>query len=188
MSLEQYAPEQLTQMSLIELAYEILLNKKQAMTFNELIEEITDLLNLSEEQVKQKIAQFYTDVNIDGRFICVGENRWGLRSWYPYDQIDEETTPTVKTKKKKKSKKAKAKAKPKPKAKTKVKDDDIEDVDALDDLDEDEVDFDDLDDYDSDDEDTDDEDTDDEDTDDLEEEELIAEDDFEIDDDDDEDE
>ena len=45
--------------------------------------------------------QFYTDMNIDGRFLAIAENQWGLREWYPVEQIEEETAPTVKVRKKK---------------------------------------------------------------------------------------
>lgn len=67
-----------------------------------MVQEIAQVLGLSQEQVNAKIAQFYTDLNIDGRFINLGENRWGLRSWYPYEQIDEEILPQPKPKKKRK--------------------------------------------------------------------------------------
>ena len=66
---------------MIEVVHSVLGDKKQA-TFNELVQEIAQVLGLSQEQVNAKIAQFYTDLNIDGRFINLGENRWGLRSWY----------------------------------------------------------------------------------------------------------
>ena len=59
-----------------------------------MVQEIAQVLGLSQEQVNAKIAQFYTDLNIDGRFINLGENRWGLRSWYPYEQIDEDLAST----------------------------------------------------------------------------------------------
>ncbi|TXF92772.1 DNA-directed RNA polymerase subunit delta, partial [Lactobacillus delbrueckii subsp. bulgaricus] len=52
-------------------------------------------------ELGDRIAQFYTDLNIDGRFLALSDQTWGLRSWYPYDQLDEETQPTVKAKKKK---------------------------------------------------------------------------------------
>lgn len=87
---------------MIEVVHSVLGDKKQATTFNELVQEIAQVLGLSQEQVNAKIAQFYTDLNIDGRFINLGENRWGLRSWYPYEQIDEEILPQPKPKKKRK--------------------------------------------------------------------------------------
>lgn len=102
MNLEQYSPEELKELSMIELAHAIMENKKQAIAFSEIFNEVAEILGLSQEQVAAKISQFYTDLNIDGRFICIGEGRWGLRSWYPYEQIEEEVLPQPKPKKKRK--------------------------------------------------------------------------------------
>ncbi|HFK1507545.1 TPA: DNA-directed RNA polymerase subunit delta, partial [Bacillus mobilis] len=100
MNFKQYSPEELKECSMIEVVHSVLGDKRQATTFNELVQEIAQVLGLSQEQVNAKLAQFYTDLNIDGRFINLGENRWGLRSWYPYEQIDEEILPQPKPKKK----------------------------------------------------------------------------------------
>jgi DNA-directed RNA polymerase subunit delta len=101
-NLQQYSPEELKELSMIELAYAILEEKKQATAFQEIVQEVSGTLGLSQEEVAVRLAQFYTDLNTDGRFISVGENRWGLRSWYPYEQIDEEILPQPKPKKKRK--------------------------------------------------------------------------------------
>ncbi|AGK56064.1 DNA-directed RNA polymerase subunit delta [Bacillus sp. 1NLA3E] len=106
MSLNQYSKEQLQEMSFIEITYDLLVEKKQAIPFNEIMDVIIKALNLSEKEVKSRIAQFYTDMNIDGRFLALGDNRWGLRVWYPVDHVEEEVVPVVKPKKKK-AKKAK---------------------------------------------------------------------------------
>jgi DNA-directed RNA polymerase subunit delta len=134
-SLKQLSKEELRQTSFIELAHEIMTDKKQAVTFQEVLKEIKSLLGISESEVKSRMIQFYTDLNIDGRFIALGENRWGLREWYPVDQIEEETVPTMKSTKKKKAKK-------------KVEEDlDLDDFDDLEDEDlDDDLDYDDLDD------------------------------------------
>lgn len=130
MSLSQYSQEQLKEMSMVDVAYLILLEKKQALSFEELVNEVTRITGLSEEEIGERLAQFYTDLNIDGKFICIGENSWGIKSWYPLDQIEEETQPTVKTKKKKVKK---------------IYDD--EDLDDYEDLDDEDLDYDDLGDY-----------------------------------------
>jgi DNA-directed RNA polymerase subunit delta len=150
LSLKQLTDEQIKEMAMVEVAYELFLDSKKPYIFSELVEEIASLLGLTKQQVEDKIAQFYTDINIDGRFICVGENMWGLRTWYPYEQIEEEIVPTVTPKKKKAKKGAKAEL-----------DDDFDDI-------EDHLDYDDLDEYDENDSD-DDEDEDDDDFDDLDE-------------------
>ncbi|WP_035430652.1 DNA-directed RNA polymerase subunit delta [Bacillus sp. UNC322MFChir4.1] len=102
MNLKQISPEELKELSMIEVVHSLLEEKGQATPFHDLVQEIAQLLELSEEQVAARIAQFYTDLNIDGRFINLGENRWGLRGWYPYEQIDEEILPQAKPKKKRK--------------------------------------------------------------------------------------
>lgn len=149
MAVEQYSPEQLKEMSMLEVAYLVFKGKNQAITFNQLLDEVVGILELSKEQVKTKVAQFYTDINIDGRFICIGEAGWGLRSWYPYEQIDEEVTTPIKPKKKKAKKAA-----------------DDDDLDVLD-YDEEELDYDDLDEYEEEDLDEDLDDDDDDDVDDV---------------------
>ncbi|MEH7234683.1 DNA-directed RNA polymerase subunit delta [Bacillus sp. JJ1562] len=173
MSLDQYSPEQIKEMSMLEVAYEIFLGRKDAITFNELVDEIAKVLKLSEEELRAKVSQFYTDINIDGRFITLGDNRWGLRTWYPYEQIDEEVTHTEKPKKKKKGKKKK---------------DEDDDLIGFDDLDEDDLDFDEdydeeeeVDDIDDEEEEFDDIEDEDEDFDEEEEEELLDDEEYELD-------
>ncbi|PFK46592.1 DNA-directed RNA polymerase subunit delta [Bacillus cereus] len=102
MDFKKYSPEELKEFSMIEVVHSVLEDKRQATSFNDLVQEIAQVLGLTQEQVAAKIAQFYTDLNIDGRFINLGENRWGIRSWYPYEQIDEEILPQPKPKKKRK--------------------------------------------------------------------------------------
>lgn len=101
MSLKQYSEEQLKEMALVEIAYEIFSEHKKPITFQELTDQVASLLGMGKEELEDRIAQFYTDLNIDGRFLALSDQTWGLRSWYPYDQLDEETQPTVKAKKKK---------------------------------------------------------------------------------------
>lgn len=143
MSLKQLSKEELRQTSFIELAHEILTEKKKAMPFEDIVKEIKGLLEISEKEVRSRLLQFYTDLNVEGRFIAMGDNSWGLREWYPVDQIEEETVPTMKSSKKKKAKK---------------KDDEDLDLDDFDDLDDEDLDYEDLDDTDDDDDLTDDDD------------------------------
>jgi len=101
LSLQQYTLEELKEMSLIEVAHAILTEKKQAVNFHELVQEIATLQQVKVEEIQYKLPQFYTDLNVDGRFSTQGENRWGLKVWYPIDQIQDEMTNPVKPKKKK---------------------------------------------------------------------------------------
>lgn len=93
--------EQLAEESLIDLAYAILEDKKQAMPLNDLLKEIQKLNGISDEYLKSRLVQFYTDLNVEGRFLLNHENGWGLREWYKVETIEEETAPTIKIRKKK---------------------------------------------------------------------------------------
>ena len=93
--------EQLAEESLIDLAYALLEEKKQAMPLNELLKGIQELNGISDEDLKSRLVQFYTDLNVEGRFLLNHENGWGLREWYKVETIEEETAPTIKTRKKK---------------------------------------------------------------------------------------
>ena len=78
------------ELSMVEVAHAILETKQEVMDFNQLLVEVQSYMELSDAQLEARMARFYTDLNIDGSFISLGENRWGLRSWYPIDSIDEE--------------------------------------------------------------------------------------------------
>ncbi|RXJ02725.1 DNA-directed RNA polymerase subunit delta [Anaerobacillus alkaliphilus] len=101
MTLNEYTPEEISEMSMVEIAYELMRNEKQPFAFGDLVKRVAEIKGLSEEYVSERISYLYADLNIDGRFIALGENRWGLRTWYPYEQADEEVTQTVRRKKKK---------------------------------------------------------------------------------------
>ena len=93
--------EQLAEESLIDLAYAILEDKKSAVLFADLVKEIQTLNGMKDGEIKSRLLQFYTDLNVEGRFLLNHENGWGLREWYKVETIEEETAPTVKARKKK---------------------------------------------------------------------------------------
>lgn len=104
MALSDYKKEEIKEMPMIEITYELLKNnEKQPLLFKDIIKRVAKLKGMNESAVTDRISYLYTDLNIDGRFIALGENRWGLRTWYPYDESDEEVTQTVRRKKAKKA-------------------------------------------------------------------------------------
>ncbi|AZP05698.1 MAG TPA: DNA-directed RNA polymerase subunit delta [Candidatus Jeotgalibaca pullicola] len=80
---------------MIEVAHALLEETGEVMDFNVLLVRVQEYLGMSEEELEGKMVRFYTNLNIDGSFISLGENRWGLRSWYPIDSIDEEILSTI---------------------------------------------------------------------------------------------
>lgn len=106
MSLRKYSHEEIADLSMIETAYLILKEEKKATDFREVFNRLSDAKGLSASQKSTMLAQFYTDLNTDGRFMTIGSNLWGLKQWYPFEQIDEEVSNTPTKKKKSKKKKA----------------------------------------------------------------------------------
>lgn len=104
LNLHELTKEELQEESMIDIAYAVLTERREALTLEQLLNEIRELTGMSESEMKDRLLQFYTDMNIDGRFLAINNNQWGLREWYPVDQIEEETAPVVKVRKKKKKK------------------------------------------------------------------------------------
>lgn len=94
MELKQFDNTPREELSMIEVAKAILLERdvEDVMELNDLLNEIQAYLGRSDAEMRDALPQFYTDLNIDGSFISLGDNRWGLRSWYPIDSIDEEVS------------------------------------------------------------------------------------------------
>lgn len=101
LNFREMTKEQLTEESLINLAYAILNEKRASVSFNDLLKLIQELVGYSDAEMKSRLLQFYTDINIDGRFLYNQEAVMGLREWFKVEQIEEETAPSVKTQKKK---------------------------------------------------------------------------------------
>ena len=79
--------EEIREMPLVELAYEILKTNKEPEYFRDLMRRIQELRGMTEAEMMDVMARLYTEINMDGRFICVGQNVWGLKRWYPVDKV-----------------------------------------------------------------------------------------------------
>ncbi|MCP1639684.1 DNA-directed RNA polymerase subunit delta [Streptococcus gallinaceus] len=92
MELNVFAGQEKSELSMIEVARAILeeRGRDNEMYFNDLVNEIQNYLEKSNSEIRAALPIFYSDLNVDGSFIPLGENKWGLRSWYAIDEIDEE--------------------------------------------------------------------------------------------------
>lgn len=89
MGLEKFADMNKDELSMIEVAHEILQEHGDTLEFADLTNKVQQFMGKSDEDIRERLTQFYTDLNVDGSFISLGDNMWGLRKWYPYDSIDE---------------------------------------------------------------------------------------------------
>ncbi|MGG4397167.1 DNA-directed RNA polymerase subunit delta [Paenibacillus thiaminolyticus] len=82
-------PDKVQEMPMVDIAFLVLKAANTPFYYRDLMNEVAKLRGLSEEQINDVIAQLYTEINIDGRFACVGNNLWGLKRWYPVDRSEE---------------------------------------------------------------------------------------------------
>ncbi|MCZ2257511.1 DNA-directed RNA polymerase subunit delta [Sporosarcina sp. G11-34] len=127
MNIREMTKEQLAEESMIDIAYAVLTERGRGehLTLRQLMDEVRKLNGVTVKAMAENMQQFYTDMNIDGRFLSIDDIRWGLREWYPVDTLEEETAPVVKVRKKRKKKKD-------------VEDDEFDDIDDEDDEDDEE--------------------------------------------------
>jgi DNA-directed RNA polymerase subunit delta len=82
-------PERIKEMPMVDLAFELLKAANTPFYYRDLMAEIAKIRGLSQDGINQVIAQVYTEINIDGRFACVGSNMWGLKRWYPVEKNED---------------------------------------------------------------------------------------------------
>lgn len=73
--------------SMVDVAYSILKNGPLSMNFKDLFSKVLELKEMSEEDGKKVISQFYTNLTLDGRFVDLKDNDWGLRERETYDKV-----------------------------------------------------------------------------------------------------
>lgn len=74
---------------MVDLAFMILKAANTPHYYRDLMNEVAKLRGMNEAEIDEAIAQLYTEINIDGRFACVGTNLWGLKRWYPIERSED---------------------------------------------------------------------------------------------------
>ncbi|MFI2859179.1 DNA-directed RNA polymerase subunit delta [Paenibacillus sp. JSM ZJ436] len=82
-------PEKIHEVPMVDLAFMVLKAANTPYYYRDLMNEVAKLRGFTEEEINETIAQLYTEINIDGRFACVGTNLWGLKRWYPLERSDD---------------------------------------------------------------------------------------------------
>jgi len=77
--------DQAKELPMVDLAFIVLKAANTPFYYRDLMMEIAKIKGFSDDTVMNVIAQLYTEINVDGRFACVGNNLWGLKRWYPID-------------------------------------------------------------------------------------------------------
>lgn len=75
--------------ALVDISYEVLQNANKALNYREIFQEAARLKGLTDEELMELVPQVYTEMNLDGRFICISPGQWGLKKWYTSEAIEE---------------------------------------------------------------------------------------------------
>ncbi|SFE62006.1 DNA-directed RNA polymerase subunit delta [Alteribacillus iranensis] len=94
-SITDFDQEQIEEMSAVELAYVLLEEESEPYDYQKLFARIAELKDMTPEEKKNRMTRLFTSLNLDGRFVHLGENHWGLRERFPLDQSDEDLSMTV---------------------------------------------------------------------------------------------
>ena len=78
--------------SMVDIAYELMTKKKKGVAFNKLWEEVSQIMGYNSSVAEKKIAQFYTTIMLDKRFVNLGNNLWDLTSRHTYDETHFDTS------------------------------------------------------------------------------------------------
>ena len=73
--------------SMLAVAYELLSKSEKPMAFFDLFNAVAVELNMNEDEKKARIAQFYTNLSLDGDFVVLSDNTWDLRERVPFEKV-----------------------------------------------------------------------------------------------------
>ncbi len=73
--------------SMVDVAYSSLVGFAKVVSFSELYDDVCAKLELTDEEKKNNISRFYTNLSLDGRFVTLGNNFWDLRKNQTYDKV-----------------------------------------------------------------------------------------------------
>ena len=77
--------------SMCNVAYDILKEVNEKVSFNALWNTVCERLGINEEDKMNLISNFYTQLTLDGRFMFLDENYWDLRVNHTYDEFAEDS-------------------------------------------------------------------------------------------------
>ena len=74
-------------MSFVDTAANIVTKEGKEVSFAALWTAVCEELGLTEEEKRAKVAYFYTQLTLDGRFVTLGENVWDLRERHEFEKV-----------------------------------------------------------------------------------------------------
>lgn len=75
--------------ALVDISYEVLDRADRTLNYKDIFNSAAELKGLTQEELMELLPQVYTEMNLDGRFICISPGEWGLKKWYSTESIEE---------------------------------------------------------------------------------------------------
>lgn len=75
--------------SLLDFGYDVLCASKNPLKFIDLFNESVKAsgVELAQSELRTKMAKFYTQISLDGRFVTLTDNFWDLRERHMFEQV-----------------------------------------------------------------------------------------------------
>ena len=94
--LKDLSAEKIKEMSLIDLCFAYMVEEGiEKLNIYDFLDYIKPLRNVDEEEFTAQAAYFYTDLNLDGCFVCVEDGSWKLRDSLFVEDIKNFVEPSV---------------------------------------------------------------------------------------------
>lgn len=87
MALRALKKEELESLSSKDVAYMIMESSKRKLNTADLFKKVITLMELPEDTFEKKVADFYTSLSTDKRFILLDNGKWDLRNNHTSDKI-----------------------------------------------------------------------------------------------------
>lgn len=82
--------------SITEQCYRYMIdNKINKLNIYDFLDYIKPQLNMTEEEYNVQMSYFYTDLNLDGRFVCMEDGSWVLKDTLTVEDVLNFTEPSI---------------------------------------------------------------------------------------------
>lgn len=96
MKLEQLSTGKINEMSMIDLCYAYMQEKDiEKLNIYDFLDYIKPLSGISDDEFINQATYFYTDLNLDGRFVCVDDGSWMLKDKLLIEDIKNFVEPSI---------------------------------------------------------------------------------------------
>jgi len=79
-------------LSMVDIAYQILDDRKKALEFAELWQDVCQRMDYEEADEATKMSQFFTNLSLDNRFALI-DNTWDIRARHKFEEVVVDASP-----------------------------------------------------------------------------------------------